>query len=233
MYSTIYFRSPQISLEDHNIRYPAPIRLQGSGSVVLDTLRNIYTAIFPVPTFPFHNHDYSIGMWLCLLPDFDIVMLNMRFNDFLLEFTLSHTKVQVSCSHDGGFQAQADIKIPPQCWFYIVLTYSSTFRFYVNDHAYSLDCSKKPLSANEMFWYSMVTDNDGYLILHYQNYPKFSSMARFADIRIVRCALTLNEIRAIIEQTTCIEQVNMGRYLPDHWTNIHWYFTYFFGCILL
>jgi hypothetical protein len=88
------------------------------------------------------------------------------------------------------------------------------------------------LSEHQMCEGTFVTDDDEYWILSYKGHIKYISMARFADIQVLPCALTQCEIHAIIEQATCIEQLNMGRYLLDHWTNINWYSRYLSSCIL-
>jgi hypothetical protein len=217
---------------DHNTRYPAPASLQGSGYMVLETCRYIYTDILPLFTFPFHNHDYSIGMWLHLPSVFETVTCNMQFNGFSLIFTLNRMCIRVWCSHAGGLEARASTRVPLQRWFHIVLTYSSQFQFYINGHVFPLICTEGPRSENQMCGRSIFSNMDGYLILFYQGYMKYMSTARFADIQVLPCALTLYEIRAIIEQMTCIQQLDMSKYLLNHWGNIHWYSKYLLGCIL-
>ena len=211
--------------------YSTPICLHGSGDVVLVTHKFCRTA-FPVLTFPFNNHDYSIGMWLIVPSILETVTFNMQFNDFLLKFTLKPTYFLVFCSNMSGLEAKARIRVPLGRWFHIVLTYSSMFRLYINGRAYSLICAEGPLSENQMSERAINTNNDGYLILFYEGYIKFLSNARFADIQVLPCALTLCEIHAIIKQRTCMEQLNMGRYLLDHWTSMRWYSKYLCSCIL-
>jgi len=80
---------------------------------------------------------------------------------------------------------------------------------------------------------AMEAYNDGYLSLFYEGYIKFETIARFVDIQVLPCALTRCEIGAIIEQGISIEQLNMSRYLLDHWANIHWYSRHLSKCILL
>jgi len=136
------------------------------------------------------------------------------------------------CSHTGGFQTQGRTKVPFYCWVHIILTYSSKFLFYINGHVYSLISTEESIIENHMFGRGIVTDNDRYLILSYTGDIKFSSMARFADIQVLPCALNLCEIRTIIEQAKCMEKLNMSRYLLDHWASIRWYSKYLPNCIL-
>jgi hypothetical protein len=157
----------------------------------------------------------------------------MKFDDFSLEFTLYRTYVQVTRSHAGGLQAEARIKVPVERWFHIVLTYSSKFQFYINGCIHPFICTEGPLNENQMFDYIMeYIGNNGHLVLLYEDDYKFGSMCRFADIQILPCALTQCEINAIVEKTTCINELNMGKYLLDHWDRIHSYWKYLPGCIL-
>ncbi len=206
--------------------------MQGSGGVVLHN-HLAGRAVFPILIYPFKHHNYSISMWLRLESYFEKVKVYIRFNDFSLKFTLDPKHARVICPHTGGVQAQACIRVPLHRWFHIVLTYSSKFQFYLNGYTYSLIYTEGPLNENEMSDHQMLIDNDEYFTLTYKGHIKIGSIAQFADIQVLPCALTQYEIRAIIEQITCIAQVNMGRYLLDHWANIHWYSKYLSDCILL
>jgi hypothetical protein len=219
-------------LPDFSTQYAPPTHLCGSGGVVLDSIRHIGKAAFPLTTFSLNNHDFSIAMWLRRSSDFEQIRFNIQFDDFLLEFTLSRTHIQVICSHAGGLQVEARIKVPLERWFHIVLTYSSKFQFYINGFIHPLICTEGPLNKNQMSNHIMHINNNGYLILVYEGYIKFISMIRLADIQILPCALTHYEINAIVEQTRCIKQLNMGEYLLNHWDRIHSYWKYLPECIL-
>ncbi|CAF1301226.1 unnamed protein product [Rotaria sp. Silwood1] len=171
-------------------------------------------------------------MWLRLERYFEEVTFSMQFNDFSLKFTLDPKCFRVWCSHTDDLQAQAHIKVSLNRWFHIVLTYSSKFLFYINGYAYPLIYAEIPLSEKQMIERTIEAYNDEYLSLFYEGYVKIGSIARFADIQVLPCALTRCEINAIIEQTTSIEQLNMSRYLLDHWANLHWYSRYLSNCIL-
>ncbi|CAF3680249.1 unnamed protein product [Rotaria sp. Silwood1] len=171
-------------------------------------------------------------MWLLLSPEFEEITFRMRFNNFSLKFILNSTSIQVLCSHADDLQTQTRIKVLYRRWFHMILTCSSKFLFYINGNAYSLHCTEEPFNANRMFESVIDNEHDRYMILSYKGHIKFSSEARVADIQVLPCALTPREITAIVEQRTCIEQLNMGRYLLDHWANLHWYWRYASRCIL-
>ncbi|CAF1457206.1 unnamed protein product [Adineta steineri] len=221
-----------LTLPDCNRRYQVPTHLQGTGSVVLNNMHRTYTASFPRFPFPFYNHDYSIGMWLQLTSGFEQLSFEIRCNDFSLEFCLSEKSLRVQCSHMGGLEAETHIKVPFHRWFHIVLTYSSVFVFYINGYAYPLICNAGPLCKQEMIKRTTDIDKNKYLILSHEGYPKFGIISRFADIQVLPCALTRCEIKAIVEQKTCIGQLDMSRYLLEHWTSMHWYSKYLPSCIL-
>ncbi|CAF4172845.1 unnamed protein product [Adineta steineri] len=171
-------------------------------------MHRTYTASFSRFPFPFYNHDFS------------------------LEFCLSEKSLRVQCSHMGGLEAETHIKVPFHRWFHIVLSYSSVFIFYINGYAYPLICNAGPLCKQDMIKRTTDIDKNKYLILSHEGYPKFGIISRFADIQVLPYALTRCEIKAIVERKTCIGQLDMSRYLLEHWTSMHWYSKYLPNCIL-
>ena len=200
--------------------------------MILDNILYAYTAAVLPSAFSFWNDGCSVGMWLRLPYEAAKVDLNMRSRDFLLSVTLTKTSVRVMCSHAGGLRAQARTKVPYSRWFHLMLTHSSNFLLFINGHAHALTYTEGPFTENQMLECTIMTEDDAYLILSYTSCVKCHSAATFADIQVLPCALTACEIAAIVEQRTCLKQLNMGRYLLDCWTNLPWYQRHALRCSL-
>ncbi|CAF0744168.1 unnamed protein product [Adineta steineri] len=203
-----------------NTKYSVPVHLQGSGDVVLYDIRRCM-AVLPVLTCSFHNRDYSISMWLHLDSNFDTVSFTMKLNGFMLELTLSKQNCQLFSSYAGVFEAEIQINIPNSCWFHITLTYSSSFQLYINGIHHTFVYIKRSLSENELLTYKFYAMHNGYIYLVNSYKDKFLSVSRCADIQILPCALSVFEIRSIINQNTCMKQLNMGQYLINRWNGAH------------
>ncbi|CAF1474971.1 unnamed protein product [Adineta ricciae] len=105
---------------------------------------------------------------------------------------------QLYFPHTGIFQTQIQTKIPIYTWFYTILTYSSEFQLHINGIHHSFVNIQRSLSENELSTYMFYLIDNEYVCLSYARAPKFSSVARFADIQILPCALSIYAIRAII-----------------------------------
>ncbi|CAF1668736.1 unnamed protein product [Adineta ricciae] len=220
------------SIRDYDIQYPVPTRLQGGGDVVLDSM-HLSMAVLPKLTYSLYDQEYSISMWLYLESNFERVSFNIKLNGFLFNLTLSKQNCQLCSPHTGIFQTQTQTKIPICTWFYTILTYSSEFQLYINGIHHSFVNIQRSLIENELSMYMVYLIDNGYVCLSYAQAPKFLSVARFADIQILPCALSIYEIRAIINQKRSMKRLNMAKYLINNWNEAHRRFNSFSNCILI
>ena len=215
-----------------------PGNLQGSGGIEIRSVGPGYRAPLLWPIGPLA--DYSIAMWLKLPGYFKSITISMRSNDFSLEFIIHRWRIQARCSHMRTLGARACTRLLYGRWIYIVLTNrvsSSNFVFWINGDKYPLDPIQGPLSKNEMETSLVEEDFDGYVRLRYKDRHeniKFFSTVDVADVQVLPFMMTQHEIRAIVEQSTSINNLDMARYTLEHWANRRWYSGYLSRqCILL
>ena len=80
-------------------------------------------------------------------------------------------------------------------------------------------------------------DFDGYIRLRYRDHNeniKFFSTVDVADVQVLPFTMTQHEIRAVVEQSTSIDNLDVARYTLERWANLRWYSGYLSRqCILL
>ena len=164
----------------------------------------------------------------------------MRSSDFSLEFTIYRWRIQARCSHMGTLGARACTRLTYERWVYIILTNtvsSSNFVFWINGDKYPLVPIQGPLSKNEMETSLVEEDFDGYVRLRYKDHNeniKFFSTVDVADVQVLPFMVNEHEIRAIVEQSTSINNLDMARHTLERWANLRWYSGYLSRqCILL
>ena len=179
-------------------------------------------------------------MWLKVPGNLKSITISVRFNDFSLKFVIHRWRIQARCSHMRSLGARACIRLTYQRWIYIALTNtssSSNLVFWMNGAKYPLVPIQGPLSKNEIETSLVEDDVDSHLKIRYKDHNtniKFFSTIDVADVQVLPFTMTQHEMRALVEQSTSVDKLDMAGYTLERWANRRWYSGYLFHqCILL